>query len=1050
WNKECERCKGFEILISHASDEQGIFFNNHSLSSHNIDLINNSVLEENFNKLYHGQPFGNICNFTIEFPCFPINSSHLSSYPCISLEKVGDGHPDCVGALDERNTVEYCNQKYMLGYAFQCLSTKTCIVFYDVCNSRCPNIIDDERMCAGLGDSDGCKNGNDFRCWNGTCIKKGWCNQKSDCIHGEDEYYCRIPNLESKTIQSNYRSQKRTIFSTTPKYLNLPVFPYETKIISNISIYNSSISETVKSIDIVNNISSPIAYICNRGIGIYTYYNSIVCFCPEQYYGDKCQFYSDQLTLILSLDISNSKYQMNTNPTLILKILVLFLYENKTLAIKEFHVRPAIEMNNPKKQIIRFLYSRTNKSLERKRQRYFNRSNIINEHPYSIQIEAYELNSSTKPLFIDVWKYPIYFDYLPSFRFVKILRFNNTNSIYNSCEGYYQCHQPYNYISSSSNQSYCFGNALYRQNYRISANKTNLSTYCICSAERYGRRCELLYDQCNENPCQNNGSCLPSNKRTEYYCVCTNFFYGKRCELSKQIVTLYINESIEHKAIVIQYFRIDLFTLKLILISQRIYKQLPDQLIDYQNELKSPDIIIAKQYIDINQVNIYIMSLQINASYLNIITQMNEFNRCINVRMLFPKTEENEIPEYKYHDLCRNNSSLFCFSDDNFVCICDKDHYRVECFNYDHNLEECSFCYSGGQCLIENHLNKDNYYCLCPLCRSGQLCQFIDDGLSFTLHSALLRVSYIYRIIYCLIVFLLFIIGGITNYATLITFSQENLRKTNVGIYLLSFSIISQLTLFSLTLKSFQIVFASLINDILCKIISYTLSTTLRCSFWLISWVAIVRVFCILFPFSTLLKNIRLTIFISLLTLIIIALMDIHELFFYIKDPSGQSACIVSYPLTISIYERITVIVHYTIPFCIQILSISGLIILAARSRSRATNHCETFLKYLEKQFENQKEMYIVPLVIILSGLPQSILSFSFSCVNLSFWQKHLLLISYLIAYAPQTLGFVLFVLPSTSYLKEFQKTNLSKMFIFRFILRELKKKHFARTTTVT
>ncbi|UJR07018.1 hypothetical protein I4U23_011306 [Adineta vaga] len=996
-----------------ASDEQGISFTNHSLSLHNLNLISNFTIQEHYQILYDDQPFGNICDFSIEFPCFPINSSHLSNCSCISLEKVGNGHPDCLGALDERNTIEYCNHRSMLGYAFQCLSTKTCIDFYDVCIVRCPNIIDDERMCAGLTDSDNCTEANDFRCWNGTCIRNGWCNQKSDCSHGEDEYYCRISNLERETVASNYRSQKENIVSTASKYLNLPMFPYKIKTISNISIPNSTTSETVKSIDIVNKISSPIAYICNRGVGIYSYNESIACFCPEQYYGDKCQFYNDRLTVILSLDISTFKYPMNTNTTLVLKMLVLFSYENQILAIKQFHVRPAIEITSPKKQIIRFLYSRTNTSLEKKRQRYFNQSNIIHEHPYSVQIEAYELNQNENPLFISVWKYPIYFDYLPSFRLVKILRLNKTDNIYNPCssnpcEKHYQCHQlfnqPQNYICSSSNhnsnQSYCFGNALYRRSYR--------SAYCICSSERYGHRCELLYDQCTRNPCENNGTCLPSVKPTEYYCMCTNLYYGKRCELSKQIVSLYINETVEHKAIIIQYFRIDVFTLKLILISQYIYKRLPNQMTDLHSEMKPPDIIVAKQYIDINQVNIYILSLQINVTSINTTTQMSEMNRCINVRMLFPKNED-KIHVYKYHHLCRKNSSLFCFYDHNFLCICDEDHYRVECFNYDHNIERCSFCYAHGQCLIENRLRKDNYFCLCPSCRSGRLCQFIDDGLSFTLHSALLRVSYVYQIIYCIMVFLMFIFGGMTNYATIITFSQSNLRKTCVGIYLLFFSIISQLTLLSLTLKSFQILLDFLINDILCKIISYVLSTSIRCSFWLISWVAMIRIFSILFPFSILLKNIRLTIIISLLTLIIIAIMDIHELFFYIKDPSGQSTCIVSYPSIVSTYERITVILHYTIPFCIQILSITGLIILAARSRSRATNNSETFVKYLQRQFQNQKEMYIVPLVIIISGLPQSILSFSFSCVNLSSWQKHLLLIAYLVAYAPQALGFLLF-----------------------------------------
>ncbi|CAF1423270.1 unnamed protein product [Adineta ricciae] len=141
-------------------------------------------------------------------------------------------------------------------------------------------------------------------------------------------------------------------------------------------------------------------------------------------------------------------------------------------------------------------------------------------------------------------------------------------------------------------------------------------------------------------------------------------------------------------------------------------------------------------------------------------------------------------------------------------------HYRTECFNYNHNFERCSSCFAGGQCLIRNRLYKNNYLCLCPRYRSGRLCQFMDDGLSFTLHSARLRVHYVYQIDYCIITFLIFIFGGIMNYATLITFNRPNLQNTAVGVYLLFYSITN-----------------FLINDILCKIISYILSVTMRCSF---------------------------------------------------------------------------------------------------------------------------------------------------------------------------------------------------------------------------
>jgi hypothetical protein len=281
---------------------------------------------------------------------------------------------------------------------------------------------------------------------------------------------------------------------------------------------------------------------------------------------------------------------------------------------------------------------------------------------------------------------------------------------------------------------------------------------------------------------------------------------------------------------------------------------------------------------------------------------------------------------------------------------------------------------------------------------------------------------------------LIFFIGGVTNYASFVTFKRPNLRKSSVGIHLLALSLISQYSLFLLIMKMILILFHSLMNDITCKIISYMLSVSIRCSFWLTSWIAIQRVCYVLFPFTTLLKNPRLATIINFTTLLIVAGMHVHELIFYMKDPSGQTACVVNFPLKVITYDRITVLLHYIIPFCIQILSITVLIILAARSRSRTTKNRDAFIKYLERQFQSQKELYIVPTVIIFSGLPQAILSFSFACIQLNTWQQHALLIAYLLSYAPQLLGFILFVLPSTNYIKEFQATNLSKTIIFRWI----------------
>jgi hypothetical protein len=400
-----------------------------------------------------------------------------------------------------------------------------------------------------------------------------------------------------------------------------------------------------------------------------------------------------------------------------------------------------------------------------------------------------------------------------------------------------------------------------------------------------------------------------------------------------------------------------------------------------------------------------------------------------------------EINPIKYHELCIKNPSLLCFVDNSYLCICEENHNRTECFGYDHNLDQCSSCLSGGQCLKENQLKSD-FICLCPECHYGSLCQFNIEGIGFTLDSLIIQISRSVRLMYLVFALVIFVIGGLTNYASIDTFKQSNLQKTSMSIYMLILSLISQYSLFSLIMKIILIRFDSLMNEFSCKIISYMHSVSIRCSFWLMSWIAIERVCYLIFPYSTVLKKRRITTLIICLTILIVGLMHVHELIFYRKiiDLNGQSSCIVDYPSKIRIYDRISVLINYSIPFCLQILSITILIILAARQRSRTGNNRVTYKEYIKRQFKRQKDLYLPPTIIILSSLPQTILSFSFACLKLVVWQQHALLIAYFLSFAPQLLGFVLFVLPSSNYMKEFESTKLSKTILFRWIIISKKK----------
>ena len=78
---------------------------------------------------------------------------------------------------------------------------------------------------------------------------------------------------------------------------------------------------------------------------------------------------------------------------------------------------------NYRKKAIYLHYSHSRDHLKKKQERYFNRSNVISEQPFSIRIEAYEMKLKLQPRRFAVWRYPTYFDYLPVYRLATVLRF---------------------------------------------------------------------------------------------------------------------------------------------------------------------------------------------------------------------------------------------------------------------------------------------------------------------------------------------------------------------------------------------------------------------------------------------------------------------------------------------------------------------------------------------------------------------------------------------------------------------------------------------------
>ena len=388
---------------------------------------------------------------------------------------------------------------------------------------------------------------------------------------------------------------------------------------------------------------------------------------------------------------------------------------------------------------------------------------------------------------------------------------------------------------------------------------------------------------------------------------------------------------------------------------------------------------------------------------------------------------------FKYHKLCQNNIELFCFHDSGYFCLCTPDQYRAECIIHNVQVDHCDYCFSSGKCLKGDLDDDDNFICICPNCYQGYLCEFSLHPFGFTLDSLLLGYSKEINIVYVAIAFILFTIGFLNNLCAFVTFRQPKPRIFGVGNYLLVVTCLNQIALLCLLLKFIQIA-SGIVDVVSCKVVSYFLSVSARSVYWLTSWVTVERLMIILFPTSFNARNPPLAIKISITTVLILLGMHVHEIIYYTTLQhrlTDSPICVTKFDMgLISVYNRVSTIIHYLFPFFIQLMSITLLIILAACSRVRIVGQKITLRQVLNDQFQNHREHYMMPMIIVFSVLPQTILAFSFACTDLTDWQRLAVLSTYLLSYTPQSFSFILYILPSTSYKNEFKHTRLAKVLL--------------------
>jgi hypothetical protein len=148
----------------------------------------------------------------------------------------------------------------------------------------------------------------------------------------------------------------------------------------------------------------------------------------------------------------------------------------------------------------------------------------------------------------------------------------------------------------------------------------------------------------------------------------------------------------------------------------------------------------------------------------------------------------------------------------------------------------------------------------------------------------------------------------------------------------------------------------------------------------------------------------------------------------YIHDPmhrvliddkeEQRTWCVTTYSSSIQKFDLAINILHFSVPFLINLSSSLIIIVATARIRLKIQRR-HTYRKLLREQMRQYKDLLISPFILFVLVLPRLIISFASGCMK-SARNPWLYLIGYFILFTPSMLMFFVFVLPSKTYKREF------------------------------
>ncbi|CAF1117126.1 unnamed protein product [Didymodactylos carnosus] len=933
---------------------------------------------------------------------------------CLPQSRAGDGNIDCVGSLDER---AFCRTEYPgdIMRRYRCRNSNQCISPMQICDCHqdCPENDDEMIACVWLnnGQEPFCHHV-DFRCRNGIrldCTSKPCrCDRiSSDCADNEDELFCEL-------VDTTW--SRPLLLDQVEQYPNEKYLEIER---------GSSASDGF------------IAWHCNRGLYVRSTDNpsNFYCFCPDYYYGDRCQYQRKRISLILQPIIAESFDRLS-----IFKIVALLVRQNSIiLSHDQFFYVPQVQCLP--KYFLNLLYP-------------------INESwssSFNHSVHVHSFNARTLQ-HLASWQFDVSFDFLPVIRIVKRLLIADTGMKDELA------------FPTVDNRSYnlCSISAIYL-GYDIDLGRD----ICVCPLNCIGRRCLISFDQCNNDSCYGHGQCIPIDERfdvgKQFICLCDVEWSGDFCEETKAMIHVSFASGIiisSFKTALIHIILQDALSTHLTYFHS-LHSELSTFTVFLEKHEHIMGLIFIQLHEDLNRFVYYLLAVEkgmFGNLKRNISTEVHPSRRCRSIDELFNATVISQprlrrIKHYQQPCLKRiSGEKLKCFYDDELICVCDKTNYAF-CINFESASFECLWnkCSNRGKCVQNHEICPSSSLCLCEPCSYGSICQFSTAGYSLSLDAILgshlgTKNTNIFeqtRVIKLSMLFLsiLFITGAILNVFAIGTFAQKMTHKVGCGLYLFISSFLGLLTMIMLMCKMILLIYFEQ-QSITCSLVEFLLKWGQTGSGWLNACVAVERTLAVIrqAQYSNLASKRRAK-WVVMSVLLLMGVVCSPELIFRrtVIDRQDQRVwCVFNLNNDQRIFQTLYSVLNillFIVPLSINLLSSILIIMGTFRSKTKTTvitnvkcddvgNEATKTIKtnvtlaklnnrsaMIKEQIIKHKHILIAPVLLGIFSVPHSVLAFILVCTKID-RNPFVTLSVYLIGYFPSMAIPFAFVLPSQTYRK--------------------------------